>query len=65
VSVLSDSVLDASEFGCCVTRMNVCHCHEHVDEAGKKIARNLRKILTEADAATMLVLYIDMLEKAV
>ncbi len=64
MSFLSDAVLESSDFGCCVTRMNVCHCHEHVDEAGKKIAGYLRTILASGDA-TELLLYLDMLEKAV
>ncbi len=66
MSELSDRVLEVSEFGCCVTRMSVCHCHEHVNEAARLIGAQLREILQLAargNAAYDLMAYIERLEE--
>jgi hypothetical protein len=67
VSKLSDQVVEASEFGHCVTRMGVCHCHEHINEAARLIGAQLREILFSAadgNAGPRLVAYIKQLEES-
>lgn len=65
MSELSDRVLEASDVGCCVTRMGACHCHNHVDETARLIGQELRQILESAasgNAGPRLVAYIKQLE---
>ena len=64
MSKISDQVLGTSDVGCCVTRVSVCHCHDHINEAARIIGGKLRDILNRPDAVTNLVAFIDQLEHA-